>query len=80
MTAACAVSADWDGSPPWCGEPAIGEFAGACIHEHISVPHRVCAADAAEIQRLDGTVICGPCERSAEPHDCPVTLTWTWYQ
>jgi hypothetical protein len=75
-TVTCQVSVNWDDKPPLCALPAVGAFAAACVHEHVFTS-RVCAPDAAEIQRT-GQWFCQPCRDSAQPHKCPITLTWTW--
>jgi hypothetical protein len=79
MAETCVFYANWDGEQPLCGEPAIGTFTGACVHEHVqTLP--LCAADAAELQRCMDMVVCRRCEVSAEPHRCPVTITFDWHE
>lgn len=73
----CGEPVDWNGMPPWCGEPAIGTFMSACVHEHVTGPNPVCAACAAEIQR--GDWYCEPCKESAEPHACRVGHRFEWF-
>jgi hypothetical protein len=78
MGETCEVFENWDnlaGIP--CGEPAIGKYRIGCVHEHVA-EHFICAACAAEMQRMDGW-ICAPCADSAESHSCPLTPEYIWF-
>jgi len=60
-----------------CGAPATVTAACACVHEHIGeqlfcAPH----ADALRNIDADGDALCRICSESAEPHECPLALTY----
>ena len=76
MSAACEVSLNWDGKPPLCGEPALFEIAGACVHEHVATA-RVCSGCLADLRMAgeDETWECDPCATGREPHVCLMPIT-----
>lgn len=69
---------EWDPAQPACGEPSAGTLCGACVHEHVTRPARVCAACAVDLQQMAGLFICGPCRRAAVPHECLLRVTVEW--
>jgi predicted amidophosphoribosyltransferase len=49
----------------------------ACAHEHVT-ENPVCPGCAAELHRLAGTLICGPCNRAAVRHECAPRIVVEW--
>lgn len=74
----CEKSLNWDGLPPYCGEPATVRIDDGCIHEHITVTYACwsCLSDARKICG-DDEWLCTPCSDGPDPHKCPVLMQVT---
>jgi len=74
----CGKSLNWDGLPPYCGEPAAVAIGGGCIHEHIDVDY-ACWACLSDIRKVcgDDEWLCIPCLGGPDPHDCTLSMQVT---
>lgn len=62
-----------------CGEPSAGLLRAACVHEHVTTD-QVCPGCAVDLQHLAGSLVCGPCNRAAASHECPVRIVIEWHE
>lgn len=60
-----------------CGGPSVALVTVSCGHEHVD--RALACSWCVMVLRDNGhQLICGPCEDSREPHQCPAFLSVVW--
>jgi hypothetical protein len=75
---ACERSLNWDGKPPFCGEPADVMTRAMCVHEHCGETY-TCWACLSGLRKFcgDSEWECEQCWDGPQPHACPMPMQVT---